>query len=168
MKKRILVVDDDNMNLARTRIILGKNSQSFPQENQPQRIRATVAEDGAARLGLQNLAEAVTALGANLLKLHPCVEVIGGKMSVTKKYRGNIAKVVADYDLRNLLRRQLGVLVAAGKAAADVEVDDGVIFFHQRPAGVLMYRDKITKLRRMRGRVFAAGSGGPAWRPGGG
>jgi len=40
---------------------------------------------------------AVTALGANLLKLHPCVEVIGGKMSVTKKYRGNIAKVVADY-----------------------------------------------------------------------
>jgi len=40
---------------------------------------------------------AVTALGANLLKLHPCVEVIDGRMSVTKKYRGNIAKVVADY-----------------------------------------------------------------------
>lgn len=40
---------------------------------------------------------AVTALGANLLKLHPCVEVIDGKMSVTKKYRGGIAKVVADY-----------------------------------------------------------------------
>ena len=40
---------------------------------------------------------AVTALGANLLKLHPCVEVIDGKMSVTKKYRGSIEKVVADY-----------------------------------------------------------------------
>ena len=40
---------------------------------------------------------AVTALGANLLKLHPCVEVIDNKMSVTKKYRGAIAKVVADY-----------------------------------------------------------------------
>lgn len=40
---------------------------------------------------------AVTALGANLLKLHPCVDVIGNKMSVTKKYRGTIAKVVADY-----------------------------------------------------------------------
>ena len=39
----------------------------------------------------------VTALGANLLKLHPCVDVIDGKMSVTKKYRGNIAKVVAEY-----------------------------------------------------------------------
>ena len=40
---------------------------------------------------------AVTALGANLLKLHPCIEVIDGKMSVTKKYRGSIEKVVADY-----------------------------------------------------------------------
>ena len=40
---------------------------------------------------------AVTALGANLLKLHPCVEVIGGRMAVVKKYRGSIEKVVADY-----------------------------------------------------------------------
>ena len=40
---------------------------------------------------------AVTALGANLLKLHPCLEVIDGKLSVVKKYRGSIEKVVADY-----------------------------------------------------------------------
>lgn len=40
---------------------------------------------------------AVAALGANLLKLHPCIEVIDDKMSVTKKYRGSIEKVVADY-----------------------------------------------------------------------
>lgn len=40
---------------------------------------------------------AVTALGANLLKLHPCIEVVHGKMSVTKKYRGSIEKVVASY-----------------------------------------------------------------------
>lgn len=40
---------------------------------------------------------AVTALGANLLKLHPCIEVIDGKMSVVKKYRGSIEKVVRDY-----------------------------------------------------------------------
>ena len=46
---------------------------------------------------------AVTALGANLLKLHPCVEVIDGKMSVTKKYRGSIEKVVAEY-----VRERLG------------------------------------------------------------
>lgn len=40
---------------------------------------------------------AVTALGANLLKLHPCIEVISGRMGVTKKYRGSMEKVVADY-----------------------------------------------------------------------
>ena len=40
---------------------------------------------------------AVTALGANLLKLHPCIEVIDGKMSVTKKYRGSTEKAVAEY-----------------------------------------------------------------------
>ena len=48
---------------------------------------------------------AVTALGANLLKLHPCVEVISGKMVVTKKYRGSMEKVVADYIRERLAGR---------------------------------------------------------------
>ncbi|MPN34872.1 Fatty acid-binding protein [bioreactor metagenome] len=39
----------------------------------------------------------VAALGANLLKLHPCIEVVGGKISVTRKYRGSMEKVVSDY-----------------------------------------------------------------------
>ena len=38
-----------------------------------------------------------TALGASLLKLHPCLEVVDGKLAVVKKYRGSIEKVVADY-----------------------------------------------------------------------
>lgn len=37
---------------------------------------------------------AVTALGANLLKLHPCIEVSDGSMGVVKKYRGSMEKVV--------------------------------------------------------------------------
>lgn len=48
----------------------------------------------------------VTALGANLLKLHPCIEVIGGKMTVTKKFRGSIEKVVADYVRERLSGRR--------------------------------------------------------------
>jgi DegV family protein with EDD domain len=48
---------------------------------------------------------AVTALGANLLKLHPCVEVIDGKMTVTKKFRGSIEKVAADYLRERLAAR---------------------------------------------------------------
>ena len=40
---------------------------------------------------------AVLALGANLLKLHPCIEVSDGSMGVVKKSRGSMEKVVADY-----------------------------------------------------------------------
>ncbi len=39
----------------------------------------------------------VAALGANLLKLKPCIEVAGGKMHVSKKYRGNLEKVMMEY-----------------------------------------------------------------------
>lgn len=69
----------------------------------------TLLEDMAGRLEMSFVLDrldymkkggrcsAVTALGANLLKLHPCIEVIDGKMSVTKKYRGSMEKVVTDY-----------------------------------------------------------------------
>ena len=39
----------------------------------------------------------LTALGANLLKLNPCIEVIDGKMEVGKKYRGAFDKVILQY-----------------------------------------------------------------------
>lgn len=39
----------------------------------------------------------VAALGANLLKLKPCIEVVEGKMTVGKKYRGKLADVLLSY-----------------------------------------------------------------------
>ena len=36
-------------------------------------------------------------LGANLLKLNPCIEVVNGKMEVAKKYRGAFKKVILQY-----------------------------------------------------------------------
>lgn len=39
----------------------------------------------------------IAALGANLLKLKPCIAVIDGKMKVIKKYRGSIEKTINDY-----------------------------------------------------------------------
>ncbi len=39
----------------------------------------------------------IAALGANLLKLRPCIDVIDGKMKVTKKYRGNMEKTMREY-----------------------------------------------------------------------
>ena len=40
---------------------------------------------------------AVTLLGANLLKLRPCIEVKDGKMGIGKKYRGSFDKCVCEY-----------------------------------------------------------------------
>ena len=40
---------------------------------------------------------AVTALGANLLQLHPLVQVEDGKMKVTKKYRGSWERCLRSY-----------------------------------------------------------------------
>ena len=39
----------------------------------------------------------VAALGANLLKLKPCIGVINGEMKVVKKYRGSYAKCLREY-----------------------------------------------------------------------
>lgn len=39
----------------------------------------------------------VAALGANLLQLKPCIEVVDGKMDVGKKYRGSIEKAIRQY-----------------------------------------------------------------------
>lgn len=40
---------------------------------------------------------AVTALGANLLHLRPCIELHGGAMDVAKKYRGALDKYISKY-----------------------------------------------------------------------
>lgn len=45
----------------------------------------------------------MVALGANLLKLKPCIVLSDGKMAVGKKYRGVFDKVLLDY-----VRDQLG------------------------------------------------------------
>ena len=49
---------------------------------------------------------ALTALGANLLKLNPCIEVIDGKMDVGKKYRGSFDKAIEQYVEDKLTARE--------------------------------------------------------------
>ena len=48
-------------------------------------------------LHLGGRCSSLQALGANLLKLNPCIEVIDGKMDVGKKYRGTFDKVILQY-----------------------------------------------------------------------
>ncbi|MBQ8039690.1 MAG: DegV family protein [Lachnospiraceae bacterium] len=48
---------------------------------------------------------AVAALGASLLQLKPCIEVVDGKMGVCKKYRGSYAKALGNYVKDRLMDR---------------------------------------------------------------
>lgn len=51
---------------------------------------------------------AVAALGANLLSLHPCIEVIDGKMKVVKKYKGSWERCLKNY-VRDRLENREGL-----------------------------------------------------------
>lgn len=51
----------------------------------------------------------VAALGANLLKLKPCIEVVDNKMVVAKKYRGNFVKCMENY-VRDRLENATDIL----------------------------------------------------------
>ncbi len=48
---------------------------------------------------------ALTALGANILKLKPCIEVKNGKMDVGQKYRGSFSTVILQYVRDRLMGR---------------------------------------------------------------
>ena len=62
-----------------------------------QRVEASFILDRLDYLRKGGRCSAVAALGANLLKLKPCIEVADGKMRVGKKYRGAFDKCIREY-----------------------------------------------------------------------
>lgn len=103
----VYVVDSGNLTVATGFLVLAAADAARAGKSAPEilnlldgmipRLETSFVLDRLDYMKKGGRCSAVTALGANLLKLHPCVEVIDGKMSVVKKYRGTIAKVVADY-----------------------------------------------------------------------
>ena len=103
----VYVVDTANLTVGHGLIVLaaaeaaeaGKSVSEILNmaEDMVSRIETSFVLDRLEYMKKGGRCSAVTALGANLLKLHPCLEVIDGKLSVVKKYRGSIEKVVADY-----------------------------------------------------------------------
>ncbi len=61
------------------------------------KVHASFVPDCLDYLKKGGRCSSVAALGANLLKLKPCIEVKDGKMLVSKKYRGNMEKVLREY-----------------------------------------------------------------------
>lgn len=61
------------------------------------RVRISFVLDQLEYMKKGGRCSTVAALGANLLKLKPCIAVNGGKLGVTKKYRGSLEKCLRDY-----------------------------------------------------------------------
>ena len=61
------------------------------------KVDTTFVVDKLDYLAKGGRCSSVVALGANLLKLKPCVILADGKMTVGKKYRGTFDKVLPDY-----------------------------------------------------------------------
>ena len=61
------------------------------------KVDTTFVVDKLDYLAKGGRCSSVVALGANLLKLKPCIILADGKMTVGKKYRGTFDKVLPDY-----------------------------------------------------------------------
>lgn len=61
------------------------------------RVRASFILDQLEYMKKGGRCSSVAVLGANLLRLRPCIQVKDGKMGVEKKYRGSFEKCVRDY-----------------------------------------------------------------------
>jgi len=103
----VYVVDSGNLTVGHGLLVLAaaeaaEAGKSVPEilamlEEMIPRIELSFVLDRLDYMKKGGRCSTATALGASLLKLHPCLEVIDGQLPVTKKYRGSMEKVVADY-----------------------------------------------------------------------
>ncbi len=104
----VSVVDSRNLSTGIGNLVLDAAAMAMEGTHSAEDIYNTiVAETGLPETSfiidkLDYLAKggrcsSLAAFGANLLNLKPCIEVVDGKMSVGKKYRGNFDKVILQY-----------------------------------------------------------------------
>lgn len=103
----VYVVDSRNLSTGQGLVVLtgadlaaeGKSAEEIKAEcdKMTAKVEASFVVDSIDYLRMGGRCSSVAALGANLLKLKPCIEVRDGKMVSAKKYRGKIEKVIIDY-----------------------------------------------------------------------
>lgn len=104
---RVFVVDSRNLSTGIGLLVLdaaelarqGRSGEEIcaAAEEKKQKLNVSFVIDTLQYLHKGGRCSGVAALGANLLKLKPCIEVTGGIMTVGKKYRGSISRCVDGY-----------------------------------------------------------------------
>lgn len=113
--KGVYVVDTRNLSTGSGLVVLhgaelaqqGKSAAEIKAECEAMvdKVEASFVVDSIDYLRKGGRCSSVAALGANLLKLKPLIEVIDGKMKAGKKYRGSIDKVIINYVIDKLKDR---------------------------------------------------------------
>lgn len=103
----VQVVDSRNLSTGQGLVVLygaelaaqGKSAEEIKAacDAVAPKVEASFVVDSIDYLYKGGRCSAVAALGANLLKLKPLIDVTDGKMGSGKKYRGNIDKVIINY-----------------------------------------------------------------------
>ena len=103
----VWVVDSRNLSTGQGHVVLhgaelaqqGKSAAEIKEacDELALRVEASFVVDSIDYLRMGGRCSAVAALGANLLKLKPCIDVKDGKMTSSKKYRGTIDRVILNY-----------------------------------------------------------------------
>ena len=112
----VCVVDTRNLSTGSGLVVLhaaelaqqGKSAAEIKEacDAMVDKVEASFVVDSIDYLHKGGRCSSVAALGANLLKLKPLIEVIDGKMKAGKKYRGNIDKVILNYVADKLRGRE--------------------------------------------------------------
>ena len=105
--ENVYVVDSRSLSSGQGLVVLmgcdlaaeGKSAQEIYEECTAltPRVDASFVIDKLDYLVKGGRCSSVAALGANLLKLKPCIELIDGRMDTGKKYRGKFDKVILEY-----------------------------------------------------------------------
>jgi EDD domain protein, DegV family len=66
-------------------------------EDLSNRVHMSFLPDNLAFLRAGGRVSNAAYMGSRLLNLHPCIEIIDGLLQATKKYRGNLLKIIPDF-----------------------------------------------------------------------
>ena len=106
-KGRVFVIDSQSLSTGIGLQVLraaemarqGKRAEDIVTEIETARskVKASFVVDTLTYIARGGRCSGATALVANTLKLHPCINVIDGRMEVGKKYRGSMNKALLHY-----------------------------------------------------------------------
>lgn len=147
----VLVIDSRNLSTAIGLMVLqaaelaaaGESAESIYEtaKSTITKVDSSFVIDTLTYLHKGGRCSAIAVLGANVLKLKPCIEVIDGKMIVAKKYRGKTSDVFMEYiktklaDLESIDNRRCFVThttdLGSDNAKAVCEYIKGLGYFNE-------------------------------------